>query len=60
MLHTEDEMTRGHVVARIQDANRIVMGRSHINPILDTRMYQVVFARGKVTESTTNIIEDYC
>ena len=32
------------------------MGRAHTNPIPDTRMYQVEFAGGKVTESTTNII----
>ena len=27
-----------------------VMGRFHTNPILDTRMYQVEFAGGKVTD----------
>ena len=32
------------------------MGRSHSNPILDTRMYQVEFAGGEVTETTANVI----
>ena len=34
------------------------MGRAHTNPILNTRMYQVEFAGGKVTELTTNIIAE--
>ena len=32
------------------------MGSALMNPILDTRMYQVEFAGGKVTELTTNVI----
>ena len=50
LLPRGDEMARGHVVARSKDANGNVMGRSHTNPILDTRMYQVEFAGGKVIE----------
>ena len=34
------------------------MGRSHTSPILDTRMYQVEFTGGKVTESTANVIAE--
>ena len=34
------------------------MGRSHTNPILDTRMYQVEFAGGEVTELTANVIAE--
>ena len=34
------------------------MGRIHTNPILNTRMYQVEFAGGKVTELTTNVIAE--
>ena len=30
-------------------------GKPHLNPILDTRMYQVEFAGDKVTELTTNV-----
>ena len=34
------------------------MGRSHTNPIFDTRMYQVEFAGGEVTELTVNVIPE--
>ena len=39
-------MARGHVVARSRDANGNVMEKSHTNPILDARIYQVEFAEG--------------
>ena len=45
-------MTRGHVVAQSN-----VIGSANANPILDTRMYQVAFAQGKVTELTNAIVE---
>ena len=34
------------------------MDRAHMNLILDTRMYQVEFAGGKVTELTMNVIAE--
>ena len=34
------------------------MGRSHTNPMLDMRIYQVEFAGGKVTELTAIIIAE--
>ena len=43
LLLREDQMARGHVVARSQHANGSVMGRSHANPVLDMRMHQVDF-----------------
>ena len=46
------------MVARSQDANGNVMGRSHTNSILDTRTYQVEFSGGKVTELTTIVIAE--
>ena len=45
-------------MVRSQDANGNVMGRSHTNPTLDTRTYQVDFTGGKVTELTTNLIAE--
>ena len=45
-------------MARSRDASRHVMGRCCTKPILDTRMYQVEFAGGKVTELTTNVIAE--
>ena len=56
LLYRGDEMTRGHIVAQCCDGNINVMGRAHIHPILDTRMYQVEFAGGKIIEFTTNVI----
>ena len=58
LLPRGDQMARGHVVARSRDANGNVMGRSHTIPILDTRMYQVEFAGGEVTELTANVIAE--
>ena len=52
------EIARGHVVARSHNTSGNMMGRAHMNPILDTRMYQVEFAGGKVTELTTIIIAE--
>ena len=51
-------MGRSHGVAQSNDANGIIMGGTHTNPILDTMLYQVEFAGGKVTELTTNIIAE--
>ena len=34
------------------------MGRSHTNPILNTRMYQIKFDGDEVTELTTNVISE--
>ena len=64
LLPRGNHMARGHVVAHNHDVNGNVMGRAHTNLILDTRMYQVEFAGGKVTELTTNAIDEsmyaYC
>ena len=58
LLPRGDHMARGHVMARSQDSNGNVVGRSHTNPILDTIMYQVEFAGDKVTELTANVIAE--
>ena len=56
LLPRGDEVSRGHVVMWSCNFNGNVIGRVHVNPIMDTRMYQVEFTGGKVTELTTNII----
>ena len=56
LLPGGDQMARDHVVARSRDASGNVMGKSHTNPILDTRMYQVEFTGGEVKELTDNVI----
>ena len=58
LLPRGDQMTKFHVVAQNYDANKNAMGRVHANPILDTRMYEVEFADGDVTELTANIIAE--
>ena len=54
LLHRGDEMERGHVVAQSHDSSGNIMDRAHINPKLDTMMYQVEFAGGKVKKLSTN------
>ena len=56
LLPSRAKVARGHLVAWIHSARGNIMGRAHMNPILDTRMYKVEIAGGKVTELTTNII----
>ena len=51
-------MARVHIVAWDLDANGNVLGRTHENPILDTRMCQVEFIGRKVTELTTDVIAE--
>ena len=58
LLPRGDEMARSHLVAQSCDANRNILNMSHMNPILDTRTYQVEFAGGKVTESMANVIAE--
>ena len=52
MLPRGDQMASGHVVAWSCYANEYVMGMAHANPILDTRMCQVEFTGGDITELT--------
>ena len=51
-----DKIASGHVMTQSNDANGNVMGRTHMNPILDTKMYEAEFAGGEVTELTANVI----
>ena len=51
-------MVRGCVISRKCDTDGNPMGRSHANPILDTRIYNVEFDDGDVTELTTNLITE--
>jgi hypothetical protein len=49
-------MARGRVAGRKRDANGNPVGRANDNPILDTRVYEVQFDDGDVTELTANMI----
>ena len=58
LLPRGDEIGMGQVVAWNHDISENVMGRAQTNLMLNTMMYQVEFARGKVTELTTNVIAE--
>ena len=56
MLPSGDQMVK--CLTQSYDANRNFMGRAHANLSLNTMMYQVEFALGKVTELTTHAIAE--
>ena len=58
LLPREDEMARGHVVVQGHDTSGNIMRSAHINPMLNTIMYQVEFTGDEVTELTANIIAE--
>ena len=58
LLPRGNEMPWGHVVAWCHVANGNVMGRVNAKPILDTRMCQVEFSEGYVTEVTTKVVAE--
>ena len=60
LLPRGDQMARGNVVARSKDANGNVMGRSHTNPILDTRTYQVEFTGVKLQNELQTSLQNQC
>ena len=51
-------LSRGQVVRRKQYCDGNPVGRSHTNPILDTRSYIVEFDDNDQTELTTNLIAE--
>ena len=55
LLPRGNDMARAHVVLHSHNASWNVMGRAHINPILDTRICQVEIDGFEATEFTTNI-----
>ena len=55
LLARGDQMARS-IAAQNCNANKNIMGRAHANPVLNTRMYQVEFNKGKVTILMNNII----
>ena len=48
MLPRGGKMARGHVLAQSHDASGNIMDRAHANPIMDTSLYQVEFAGGRL------------
>eukprot|EP00970_Alexandrium_tamarense_P003116 scaffold471_cov109-Alexandrium_tamarense.AAC.4 len=56
MMPRGDGFARGHVMKRKRGIDGEVIGRANTNPILDTRLYEVQFPGGEVTELTANVI----
>jgi hypothetical protein len=48
----------GTVVSRKKDRDGNPIRKSNTNPILDTRLYQVMFPEGKMAEYTANVIAE--
>ena len=51
-----DKMPTGKVVGRKQDFDGEAKGTTNTKPILDTRMYDVNFPNGEITEYLANVI----
>ena len=58
LLSRGDKMARGHVVVQSCDASGNIMGKPQMNPIHDTKIYQVEFTGGKVTELIAIVIAE--
>ena len=51
-------MSQGRVVRRKRNSDGTILGTRNDNPILDTRVYEVVFEDGEVTEYGANVIAE--
>jgi hypothetical protein len=58
ILPKGDEMVTVKVIVRKRDADGVAKGWADVNPILDTRVYQVQFADGSSAEYAANIIAE--
>jgi hypothetical protein len=59
VLPYKDIATTGTVIARKKDRNGNVVGKSHPNPVLDTRVMEVQFPDGNVQEFAANVIAEH-
>jgi len=53
-----DELKHAKVLSRKRDADGNPIGRSHTNPLLDTRVYTVEFDDGETLEYAANVIAE--
>ena len=60
MLPGRDKMARDYVVLWSHDTGGNIIGSAHANPIMDTILYQVEFAGGKITELTAELMYTQC
>jgi hypothetical protein len=59
VLLYKDIATTGTVIARKKDCNGNVVGKSHPNPVLDTRVMEVQFPDGNVQKFAANVIAEH-
>jgi hypothetical protein len=55
-LPKDGQEVLGQVIARKRDHNGNPIGKANANPILDTRLYQVMFPDGATSEYSANVI----
>jgi len=53
-----DAYVLGRVIKRLRDQDGNPVGTRHINPLLDTRQYEVQFGDGSIAEYTANLIAE--
>jgi hypothetical protein len=58
LLPQGDQMKMGHVTGYKRDQNGNPIGRSHVNPLLNSRMYQVEFTDGTRQDYAANMIAE--
>ena len=58
LLPIGDKMVSGSVRRRKRDREGSVFGKANINPILDTRVYEVEFPDGSMSEFSANVIAE--
>ena len=58
MLPKGDTLVTGKVKSRKRGVDGELIGRSHQQPILDTRLYEVEFPEGEVNTYTANVIAE--
>ena len=58
LLPKGNSSTTGRVRGRKRDSEGKLHGKSHLNPILDTRTYEVEFPDGEVNEYSANVIAE--
>jgi len=58
VLPKGDHMVRGKVVRRLRDSNGNPIGKRNLNPILDTREYEVLFPDGSTESYLANAIAE--
>jgi hypothetical protein len=60
LLPRVDTYEKGTILRRKRNNDGMLVGRANPNPILDTRVFEVVFPDGHIAEYATNVIAEIC